>query len=184
MIKKNIQHLFFALVGVGILSSCIGSFTMFNKLAKWNKNATDVPILNEILFLVISPAYAFAGLADLFVLNSIEFWTGDNPLAKHVGKTKNIKADDGLIYAVKYLKDGYEITKPDGKTFYFTYHKDENAWYMNVEGQERKLIHFNGDGSVKAFLSNGLTVDVTLDKAGLYELRQAQAGMSYFMAAR
>ena len=56
--------------------------------------------------------------------------------------------------------------------------------YMNAEGKEQKVIHFNGDGSVKAFLNNGLTADVTLDTAGVYEVRQLQAGTSYFMARR
>lgn len=117
-------------------------------------------------------------------MNSIEFWTGDNPVANQVGKTRNIKGDDGLMYAVKYLENGYQITKPDGSVFYFTYNKQENTWYMNAEGKEQKVIHFNGDGSVKAFLSNGLTADVTLDAAGVYEVRQLQAGTSYFMARR
>lgn len=105
-------------------------------------------------------------------------------MAKNIGKTKNIKGDDGLIYAVKYLENGYEITKPNGEVFYLTYNKTENNWYMNVDGQEKKLIHFNGDGTIKAFLNNGLTVDVTPDAMGVYQLRQAQAGTSYFMAAR
>ena len=55
---------------------------------------------------------------------------------------------------------------------------------MNAEGKEQKVIHFNGDGSVKAFLNNGLTADVTLDTADVYEVRQLQAGTSYFMARR
>ena len=55
---------------------------------------------------------------------------------------------------------------------------------MNAEGKEQKVIQFNGNGSVKAFLNNGLTVDVTPDATGLYELQQAQAGTSYFMARR
>ena len=55
---------------------------------------------------------------------------------------------------------------------------------MNAEGKEQKIIHFNGDGSVKAFLNNGLTADVTLDATGVYEVRQMQAGTSYFMARR
>lgn len=81
-----------------------------------------------------------------------------------------------MIYAVKYLENGYQITKPDGSVFYFTYNKQENTWYMNAEGKEQKIIHFNGDGSVKAFLNNGLTADVTLDANGVYEVRQMQAG--------
>ncbi|WP_274290081.1 DUF3332 domain-containing protein [Prevotella corporis] len=184
MKRKGLKTAVCLMTGTVLMSSCVGSFAMFNKLASWNKRATDSKFLNELIFIVISPAYAFAGIADALVLNTIEFWTGDNPMAKNIGKTKNIKGDDGLIYAVKYLENGYEITKPNGDVFYLTYNKTENNWYMNVDGQEKKLIHFNGDGTIKAFLNNGLTVDVTPDAMGVYQLRQAQAGTSYFMAAR
>ena len=39
-----------------ITSSCVGSFSLFNKLAHWNKGATNSKFLNEIIFLLISPA--------------------------------------------------------------------------------------------------------------------------------
>ena len=182
MKTKGFKSMVVLLIGATLMSSCVGSFALFNKLAHWNKRATKSKFVNEIIFIVLTPAYAFCGVADAVVLNSIEFWTGDNPVANQVGKTRNIKGDDGLIYAVKYLENGYQITKPDGSVFYFTYNKQENTWYMNAEGKEQKVIHFNGDGSVKAFLNNGLTADVTLDTAGVYEVRQLQAGTSYFMA--
>lgn len=184
MKTKGFKSMVVLLIGATFMSSCVGSFALFNKLAHWNKRATKSKFVNEIIFIVLTPAYAFCGVADSVVLNSIEFWTGDNPVANQVGKTRNIKGDDGLMYAVKYLENGYQITKPDGSVFYFTYNKQENTWYMNAEGKEQKVIHFNGDGSVKAFLSNGLTADVTLDTAGVYEVRQLQAGTSYFMARR
>lgn len=114
--KKKTMKVALCLAMAGILtSSCVGSFAMFNKLASWNKTATDNKFLNELIFIVISPAYAFAGLADALVLNSLEFWTGDNPMARRVGKTVNVQGEDGLIYAVKTLKKGYEITDPQGK---------------------------------------------------------------------
>ena len=183
MKRKGLKVAICLMAGTMLATSCVGSFTMFNKLAKWNKQwLPDSKFLNELIFIVISPAYAIAGTVDALVLNAIEFWTGDNPVANQVGKTRNIKGDDGLIYAVKYLENGYQITKPDGSVFYFSYNKQENTWYMNAEGKEQKVIHFNGDGSVKAFLNNGLTADVTLDAAGVYEVRQLQAGTSYFMA--
>ncbi len=96
--------------GTLLTSSCVGSFSLFNKLAQWNKRATKYKFLNEIIFLVISLVYAICGAADVLVLNSIEFWTGDNPVANRVGKTRNIKGGDGLMYAVKYLENGSEIT--------------------------------------------------------------------------
>lgn len=167
-----------------LTTSCIGSFTLFNKLAKWNRRATDSNFLNEFIFILISPAYGIATFVDACVLNSIEFWTGENPLANNIGKTKKIRGKDGIIYAVKYLKSGYEITKPEGDIIYLTYNKNEDSWYMTSKGKETKLIHFNGDGTIKAFLKNGLSINVTPDAYGVYELKQAQAGTSYFLANR
>ena len=36
----------------------------------------------------IIPVYEITQLADILVINSIEFWTGDNPIASNVGETK------------------------------------------------------------------------------------------------
>ena len=62
-----------------LTSSCVGSFSLFNKLAGWNKEATGNKFLNELIFILISPAYAVCTVADVLVLNTIEFWTGSNP---------------------------------------------------------------------------------------------------------
>ena len=97
-----------------VMSSCIGSFGLFNKVHDWNKDATGNKFLNELIFIVISPAYVLCGTADLLVLNTIEFWSGSNPLAENVGKTESIMGSDGKLYAVTTLKDGYEIKDADG----------------------------------------------------------------------
>ena len=68
-------------LGAMTLSSCIGSFGLTNKVLDRNKGATDIKFINELIFLVISPAYAVCSVADLFVLNTIEFWTGDKVVA-------------------------------------------------------------------------------------------------------
>lgn len=73
---------------------------------------------------------------------------------------------------------------PQGKITYFTYDKAENTWYINAEGQEKKILQFNGNGTVKAFLNNGYTADVTVDAAGVYQLSHLQAGTSFYMAQR
>mgnify|MGYP002306154764 CR=1 FL=1 len=53
-------------LGAMTLSSCIGSFGLTNKVLDWNKGATDNKFINELIFLVISPAYAVCSVADLF----------------------------------------------------------------------------------------------------------------------
>ena len=47
-----------ASLGAMTLSSCIGSFGLTNSVLDWNKRATDNKFVNEIIFVLISPAYA------------------------------------------------------------------------------------------------------------------------------
>ena len=134
-------------------SSCIGSFGLFNKVLDWNKGISN-KFVNEVVFILISPAYAVCGVVDLLVLNTVEFWSGSNPVAK-VGHVENVWGSDGRQYAVKTLKDGYEVTKPTGEKVLFTYDEKHRSWSMQAEGQERELFRFNGDGTVEATLPSG-----------------------------
>lgn len=59
MKRKGLKTAVCLMTGTVLMSSCVGSFAMFNKLASWNKRATDSKFLNELIFIVISPAYAF-----------------------------------------------------------------------------------------------------------------------------
>lgn len=166
------------------LSSCVGSFSLFNGLARWNKSATKYKLLNELIFIVISPAYAVCGIADLFVLNTIEFWSGTNPMASNIGKTKKVKGDDGQMYTVKYLADGYEVTRPDGQKYYFVYDKKADTWSMVENGKRKELFKFNHNGTVRMTLPTGKQTDVALNEGGLFQLRTEMAGNTYYMAAR
>lgn len=58
-----------------MFSSCIGSFQLTNKLLSWN-NSIGNKFVNELVFFAfwILPVYEVSGLADILVLNSIEFW--------------------------------------------------------------------------------------------------------------
>ena len=166
-------------LGAMTLSSCIGSFGLTNKVLDWNKGATDNKFINELIFLVISPAYAVCSVADLFVLNTIEFWTGDKVVA-NVGKTKNVTGKDGRLYAIKTLKNGYEITDPEGEKSYFVFDKKNKSWSYSKDGDIRELFSFNEDGSIQACLPSGEKMNVSADEYGLYQVRMAMNGGLYF----
>ncbi len=182
MYNKFLKTAVFALVGVCLTSSCVGSFSMFNKLLNWNKDATGNKFLNELLFIVISPAYAFCGVADVFVLNTIEFWTGSNPLANNVGKTKSVMGSDGRLYAVTYLKDGYEIKDDNGEKVEFTFNKSDKTWSMVKDGNKVTLLKVKDNNTAQIYLKNGRTMDVALNNQGLYEARMAVNEGTYFAA--
>ena len=165
MRKTAMKTVLALLVGAVTLSSCIGSFGLTNKLLDWNKGLSN-KFVNELVFILISPAYAVCGLADLLVLNTVEFWT-DSKVIAHVGETKEVMGQDGRMYAVKTLKNGYEITDPNGEKSYLVYNKKEKSW---------------NDGTIRATLPDGKKMDVTQDQAGLYQLRAAVHESVYFAA--
>lgn len=138
--KKNLTKPVIAvLLGALTFSSCIGSFGLTNSVLDWNKRATDNKFVNEIIFVLISPAYAVCSFADLLVINSIEFWTGDKVIGQ-VGTTKDVMGKDGRMYAIKTLKNGYEITDPDGEKSYFVFDKKHKSWSYSKDGDIRELF--------------------------------------------
>lgn len=166
-------------LGTMTLSSCIGSFGLTNTVLDWNKRATDNKFVNELIFIVISPAYAVCSVADLFVLNSIEFWTGEKVIA-NVGKTKDVMGKDGRMYAIKTLKNGYEITDPEGEKSYFVFNKKKKSWSYSKDGDIRELFSFNEDGSIQACLPNGEKMNVPADENGLFQVRMAMNDGFYY----
>lgn len=164
------------MAGCLVASSCVGTFQLTHKLALWNTKATNEKFLNEIIFLFISPAYAVCGVVDALVINTMEFWSGTNPLAKNEGKTQTIMGQDGRYYAVTTLKDGYEIKKPDGEILKFLYDSKNDSWSQVVDGKTTEIFRFNEDGTIQASLPDGGKINVKPDAAGLFEARMAVNG--------
>jgi hypothetical protein len=117
--KKVLMSLLVACVlTVSTISTtgCFGSFTAFSKLNKWNGKVTGNKFLNWLIFLVlcIIPVYELFFTADVLVLNSLEFWTGSNPVA--LGDTyRETDAEGNSITAVK-MEDGSLYMRLDAKT--------------------------------------------------------------------
>ena len=139
MKKITVNTIIALALGSMCLSSCIGSFSLTNNVLNWNKRATDNKFINELIFIVISPAYAVCSAADLLVLNTIEFWTGDKVIA-NVGKTQKVTGKDGRLYAIKTLKNGYEITDPAGEKSYFVFNKKNKSWSYSKDGDIRSRL--------------------------------------------
>lgn len=164
-----------------VFSSCIGSFSLFNNYAKWQRTMSDNKFVNAVVGFVLMPVVGSVCLVvDSLVLNSIEFWTGENPVASNVGKTLQIQGSDGLMYAVTTLKNGYEVKSPMGEVSYFIYDAKSKTWSYEQDGVTRKLFNFNEDGTITAVMPDGQELTVNPDQGGLYEIRMATSGVNYF----
>lgn len=180
MRMKHLKVATLFMAGAMLTSSCVGSFSLFNRLANWNRQATNEKFLNELIFIIISPAYAICGIADALVLNTIEFWSGSNPMAQRVGTTTEVMGQDGRYYAVTTLKNGYKIKKPTGEEIFFVYNKKTKTWSEQHDGQVVDLFTFNDDGTIQAYMPNGESLKLTQDEAGLFQARMAIHGASFY----
>lgn len=130
-----------------VTTSCIGSFALTNRLLTWNKGVGS-KFVNELVFFAfwILPVYEVCGLADLLVINSIEFWSGSNPMAKG---TKVIDGQDGR-YLVECDGKGYTIiSENDGSKVRLDFDDDTDTWSVNLgDGQEYKLMTIVDDTHV------------------------------------
>jgi len=160
------------LAGSFLCSSCIGSFSLFNKYEKWQCNMTSNKYVNGIVGLILQPIVGSVCLfVDELVLNTIEFWTGSNPLA--INQIQNVKGQDGRYYAVKTLKDGYEVKAPNGEVTLFTHDSKTESWSITQNGVTKEIIRFNADGTIQATLQSGEKMTVSNDEAGMMKVREA-----------
>ena len=75
---KKLKIAIVAALGVTTLSGCMGQMGVTGLVTKVNLMAVDNRYAREGVFLLLSPVYGIASVADLFIFNSIEFWTGKN----------------------------------------------------------------------------------------------------------
>lgn len=72
-------------LSAGLLaSSCLGANRAFEQVHAWNQGFSEnrwVGTGVHAAFWII-PVYPLCLAADIFVFNSIEFWTGENPITE------------------------------------------------------------------------------------------------------
>ena len=182
MKKINLKMAAVAMIcGAFLFSSCIGSFGLHNRLVNWNQNIGN-KFVNELVYLAcnIIPVYGVCYLADALVINSIEFWSGSNPMAS-VGDIKKVQGENGN-YLVETLENGYSITKEGDETISMEliYDKDQNTWNVVADGVNTELVRLNNDGTAQMTLPNGENLTVTLDAQGVADARLAVMTDMYY----
>ena len=106
MKRKTLIHRIVAAIVVGsfltVTTACFGPFNLTRNVYQWNSNIKGSGGVNdkwmkEFVFfgMIIIPVYMFSTLLDAFVFNSIQFWSGNNPI-----KATNT-GDDGAIRVVR-----------------------------------------------------------------------------------
>ena len=120
------------------LTGCYGPFRLSTKLHNWNGQVSNKKFVNELVFLgfCILPAYELCLLGDALIFNSIEFWSGNNPISMKDGEVETQDVmHNGKMYQVIKTKNNMTVAAKDSdEKVNFRYFPEEGQWYqMNGE---------------------------------------------------
>ena len=153
---RRIVAVAMTLVMTGSLAGCFGSFRATKNVYHFNRTVHPNPWVREGMFLgmVIIPVYGLAALFDAVILNSLEFWTGRNPIAK-AGDQHRVDGEDGS-HAVSTLNaDGsFDIVVVDAAG---------SSRYFNAQKSGDRLVIRDMAGTV---LASQVLTPTTLAMAG------------------
>lgn len=153
MFNKGWTRVICVLVVLGLaplaLTGCFGSFAAWHKVKDFNEDASENKWMQELLFLVLFfiPVYGIAMLLDVLIINSIEFWTGENPMMDE-GTSRTVIGEDGSVATITPVGENrLEVT------------------IVQLDGTQSTFQLERGDQSVTAYDEAGKVV-VTADMQG------------------
>lgn len=104
------------LLVLSVAGGCIGGFRLTRTMYEFNRDVSNSLVVQELVFLafVIIPVYPVSVAADVVVLNTVEMFTGNNPVRESRvaslpggGLVAVTGEDDGVVLAV----DGYRTRR-------------------------------------------------------------------------
>ncbi len=145
------KKLFLALALTGVMISqtgCFGEFGLTRKVYEFNQGVGG-KFVNQIVFwaMCVIPVYEVAGMLDVIIFNTIEFWTGSNPVAMAPGETEvqyatvdghqfRMTAQQNYFSVEELTANGYEMRNE------FRFNKDANELSIS-NGSETQVVAMN-----------------------------------------
>ncbi len=169
--KKLVKPILWSIMTMFLMFSlfgCYGNMTLTKKVWAWNGSLGSEPIQTLVMWglTVVAPVYEIALLGDILFLNTVEYWTGTNPLAMADGATDvRIVKNDGKTFEIKTMKNSITITETagpnSGKSVEISFDEATSAWNMSDGSQEIKLAQMS-DNTLNLIYPNGKTMAIDL----------------------
>ena len=136
-----------ALVALGFAASgCYGPFYLTRKVWKFNGEVSDNKWVVEVVHLICLalPIYSIAGAADGLIFNSIEFWTGSNPLSE--ASADGVKATRRIVRGdTEYLLK--RVAGPAGDDLVIEqFRSGQPGQSLRLQRQGDQMVALNGEG--------------------------------------
>lgn len=146
-----------------LFTGCYGKFQLTRKVYEINGQVKDKFLRSATTWaFIIIPVYGVAALLDFVLFNTVEFWTGKNPIA--MGEKEFFYAKGEELFYIKAKKVGsnisYSIRHYNGDVFQ---DKLEINWDLKTGNSEALLNKNNVIERYKAYHTDG---EVKVEKDG------------------
>lgn len=154
------------------LSGCYGSYMLTESLYEWNGTIDNKYGRSAVfwVFLVV-PVYTATLFIDTVVLNVIEFWTGQNPLAlKSNRPTERLVRSGEKLYRVVMANSRITISQvegPDaGTAIALMYDERSGEWRLDDGESVRTIVapDYENPARIKLFRPDGEVVVRNLEE--------------------
>ena len=158
-------------------SCAVGSFKTLNACWDFNNSVSSNKYLNAIIgFILIPFEVTIGGFCDVVIFNSVEFWTGSNPLAA----TKIVHGNDGTDYAISPMKGGGYMIKnlATNAKMELQFEASTRTWTAVTENVSVKLFSLVDDSHAIVYLPTGESMEVALTEEGIMAYKEASSSTS------
>ena len=136
------------LLGLPLTSACFGSFNLTRKAYQFNKSVSSDRWVRWLVFLVVSPIYPLTGLVDVLFANSVEFWSGSNPITARL-ELRTAVGPNGEVASLIPVENGARIviTETSGVVHTATLLREAPGVVAAYDGEGRLVRRLVGLGS-------------------------------------
>ncbi len=129
-------------------NACFGSFNLTRKAYHFNKSVSSDKWVRWLVFLAMSPIYPLASVVDMLFANSVEFWSGNNPIMVQL-EPRTVIGPNGEVASLIPVENGARIviTEPSGTVHTATLLREEPGVVAAYDDRGQLLGRVLGLGS-------------------------------------
>lgn len=133
-----------------LTSACFGGFNLTRKVYQFNKSVSPDKWLRWLTFLAMSivPIYAFASFIDVVFANSVEFWTGSNPITAKL-EPQTVVGPNGEVASLIPVENGARlvVTEPSGALHQVTLLREQPGVVAAYDAEGKLVSRLIGLGT-------------------------------------
>ena len=148
---RTSQRVGTAMLAAALLASsgCYGPFNLTRRLYNWNGQAAQGKWEKELIFLVLAyvPVYGLAIFGDAIIFNSMEFWTGKNPVDAP-GKRSDAPRTTRIARGSAEALLTYTPTSDGAELLVQQFQQGRPAGSLRLQRRDGMTVGYDADGRV------------------------------------